>query len=314
MRRILVTGASTWVGTRLVRALERRAGVTVFAVDEIPPAEPLESEFRTMSLDRLEFAHYLLGVRPHTVVHLQTIDRSAELGADRVHEEAVVGSQALFGAIGRCTTVTQIIVRSDSAVYGAGPRNPSVLGEATVAHGRRHRHQRDLEDMERHVLAMAAVHEHVHYTILRPAPLFGPDNPSALTRYLKMATVPTRMGFDPRLQFLHEDDAVDVYLHLLDHPTEGVFNLAAPGQLYLSRVLRLGRRLAQPLPRPAFRRAQRGLARAGRGLPASDVDLLQHGRVMDTTRMRRDLGFVPRYTCRQTVLSGYGRHPEGGNP
>lgn len=309
MRRILVTGAATWTGGSLIQRLEARPDLRVFAVDDVEPRLEFTSEFERLSLDRLDFARYLLDVTPHTVVHLQTVDRTAELGRARSHEENVVGAQALFGAIGRSAATEHVVVKSDSAVYGASPRNPSVLTEAAQPRGRPDHYQRDLAEMERFVREVAGQHD-VGYTVLRFAPILGNHVGNAMSRYLTLPGMPTLLGFDPRLQFVHEDDAVRALEYAMDVETPGTFNVAATGQLYLSRIIRLGLRLAQPLPKRAFDAAMRGLAALDLFIPEHTQSLLKHGRVIDTTAMRERLAFRPELTCRQTVLAAYGRLPE----
>lgn len=311
MRHILVTGAATWTGGKLIQRLEARPDIRVFAVDDIDPRLEFASDFERLSLDRLDFARYLLDIAPHTVVHLQTVDRSAELGRARSHEENVVGAQALFGAIGRSAATEHVVVKSDAAVYGASPRNPSVLSEAAHPRGRPDHYQRDLAEMERFVQDVAAQHD-VGYTVLRFASILGKRIGNPMSRYITLPGMPTLLGFDPRLQFIHEDDAVRALEHATDARTPGVFNVAATGQLYLSRILRLGLRLPQPLPRRAFEAAMRGLAGIGLFIPEHTQSLLKHGRVIDTTRMRDRLGFSPQLTCRQTTLATYGRLPRRG--
>lgn len=311
MRRILVTGAATWTGGTLIQRLEDRPDLRVFAVDDIDPSIEFSSVFERLSLDRLDLARYVLDVDPHTVVHLQTVDRTAELGRARAHEENVVGAQALFGAIGRSSTTEHVVVKSDSAVYGASPRNPSVLSESTRPRGRPDHYQRDLAEMERFVRDVAERHD-VAYTVLRLAPILGNNVGNPMSRYLTLPGMPTLLGFDPRLQFIHEDDAVRAVEHAIEARTPGTFNVAATGQLYLSRVLRLGLRLPQPLPKRAFDAAMRGLAGIGLFIPEHTQSLLKHGRVIDTSAMRDQLEFVPKLTCRQTVLATYGRLPHRG--
>lgn len=311
MRRILVTGAATWTGGTLIQRLEDRADLQVFAVDDTEPSIEFTSVFERLNLDRLDFARYVLDVKPHSVVHLQTVDRTAELGRARAHEENVVGAQALFGAIGRSASTEHVVVKSDSAVYGASPRNPSVLSESAQPRGRPDHYQRDLAEMERFVHDVAKNHD-VAYTVLRFAPILGSRVGNPMSRYLTLPGMPTLLGFDPRLQFVHEDDAVRAIEHALDARTPGTFNVAATGQLYLSRILRLGLRLPQPLPKRAFDAAMRGLAGIGLFIPEHTQSLLKHGRVIDTTAMRDELGFVPKLTCRQTVLAAYGRLPQRG--
>jgi UDP-glucose 4-epimerase len=126
--------------------------------------------------------------------------------------------------------------------------------------------------------------------------------------------VPTRLGFDPRLQFIHEDDAVAALSHAVFHPVSGTFNIASRGQMYLSRVLRLGGRIQQPLPKRGFEAALRALARLDLYVPDHISGLLRHGRVLDTTAMGSRLGFEPSKSCRQSVLAAYGRLPEIVDP
>jgi UDP-glucose 4-epimerase len=306
MERILVTGAATWTGGSLVRRLETRPDVTVFAVDDHEPRLTFGSDFQQLSLDRLALAKYVLEVAPTIVIHLQSVHHTSEEGRNTEAEERIVGALALFGAIERLSSIRSVVVKSDTAVYGASPRNPSVLTEQTRPQGRPSRFQRDLTEMERFIDEARERHANISFTTLRFAPIFGPRVGNPLSRYLTLPTVPTLMGFDPRLQFIHEIDAVRALEHAIDNPRPGTFNVAAAGQMYLSRVLRLGRRIPQPLPGRTFDGALRGLARFGVRSPEHLRGLLKHGRVTDTTRMREDLGFSPSYTCRQTVLNAYG--------
>jgi len=309
MRRVLVTGAATRTGGRIIQHLEQIPGTEVFAVDDLDPVERFTSHFERLDIDHLSFARYLLDLEPQTVVHLQTVDRSALHGSTRAHEESTVGAQALFGAIGRCEAVRHVIVKSDGAVYGASPRSPSVVTVDSRLERSGGRYQRDLEQMELFVRETAERHDHVDYTILRLAPIFGPTINNPISAYLTLPGVPTLLGFDPRLQLISERDARDAFLHAIERPTPGTFNVAGRGQLYLSRILRLGRRVPQPLPKRAFHAALRGLAGTGIPLPKHTIALLKHGRVMETSGMEDVLGFHPELTCRQTTMVAYSRVP-----
>jgi UDP-glucose 4-epimerase len=306
MRRILVTGAATWTGGRLIQRLERRAHTEVFAVDQLAPRLPFASPFRVIELDRLEFAHHVLEVAPHIVVHLQTVDRAATLGKSRAHEAAVIGAQTLAGAIGRSDTIRRVIVKSDAAIYGASPRSPSVAMEDASLHGRRVRYARDLSEMEAFFTDVTARHD-VSLTVLRFANIIGRRVDNPLSRYLRMPVIPSLIGFDPRLHLIHEDDAVRALEHTVIAAMEGTINVAAPGPLYLSHLVRLGRRLPQPLTKRGLETAMNVLRRNGRSLPPHLQEILRNGMVVDTTRMTRDLGFRPRLNGRGTALALFGR-------
>lgn len=307
MRRILVTGAATWSGGELISRLESREDLELVAVDEIPPRHQFESPFYRHELDNPQFAHFVLDTRPDVLVHLQTVDRSAMLGGRRAHDEAVVGAQALFGAIRRCTSIQHVVVRSHLCVYGMGPRSPSVVFEDAELDARRSRFANDLRTVESYTADAARVRQDVTFTTLRFSPIFGATVNNPLSRYLRLPVVPTRLGYDPRMQLISGKDAVGALAHAIDHPQAGVFNIAAPGQLYLSRILRLGKRLAQPLPRRAYDAAVKGLSRVDLYLPEHIKRLVHHGMVADTRRMTEVLRFAPEMELRATVLDGYAR-------
>ena len=309
MDRILVTGASSWVGGRLVRSLESRRNTEVFAVDEIDPTVEFSSNFHLSTLDVLEFADHVISVRPTTVVHLQTLDRSALLGSDHSRSSVVLGAQALFGAIGRLPGVKNVIVKSDAAVYGSGPRNPSVVRESTSTPAGLTRYERSLRDVEVSVSQLEAELPQITFTVLRFNPIVGATIGNRLSRYLRLPIVPTLLGRDPRLQFVHEDDAVLALEHAIDHPTSGTFNISSEGQLYLSRILRLGSRINQRLPARQRRLAMKALTPFGASLPRHLDNLLKYGRVIDTRLMHESLGFNPNLNCRRLVLATYGRLP-----
>jgi UDP-glucose 4-epimerase len=113
-------------------------------------------------------------------------------------------------------------------------------------------------------------------------------------RLIASPVIPTWMGFDPMVQVIHGDDAVEATVTALRRPLRGPVNVAAEDTVSLSRVLRrLGKR-AIPLPPGAYETAL-GLA-ARLGLPRMDEDtmrFLRYGRGVDTTRMRTELQFEP---------------------
>jgi len=266
----------------------------------------MATDVHLFELDNPEFAHFVINTEPETVIHLQTVDRSALLGGRRAHDEAVVGAQALFGAIRRCESIRHVIARSHLCVYGMGPRNPSVVQEDDELTERRSRYAKDLQTVEEFLDAAAKVRTDIDFTVLRFAPIFGRRVDNPLSRYLRLPVVPTRLGYDPRMQLISGNDAVGALVHTIDNQVAGKFNIAAPGQLFLSRILRLGKRVAQPLPRRAYDVAVRGMERAHLYLPEHIKRLVHHGMYADTRKMSDVLGFVPEQNLRETVLDGYG--------
>lgn len=303
----MVTGAATWTGGRLIQRLEAHPDVEVIAVDELSPTVEFDSPMHELEIDELDFAHFFLDVQPHVLVHLQAIDRAAILGREKSHSRVVMGARGLFGALERCTEIEKVVMKSDSVFYGSGPRQPSILNEDTTPKRTTSAYSLSIRDVERLLGEVALDIPHVTFTTLRFAPIIGTEIGNILSRYIQLPVVPTLLGYDPRIQVIHEQDVVSALLHAVARPVPGTFNIAADGQLYLSRVLRLGRRLPQPLLPRQHRAALRALGMFGNRFPGSLEQYLRYGRFMDTARMKESFGWKPQLTARQAVLTAYGR-------
>ncbi len=133
-------------------------------------------------------------------------------------------------------------------------------------------------------------------TTLRLATLVGPGVDSWLTRCLAGPVVAAAGGFDPRVQLLHEHDAVEALVHATRTARPRmprVVNVAGSGVLALSQVLRLAHVLRVPVPAPLVDRR------------------LQFAPVVDTTRLERELGYRPRYTTLEAAVRAPAHRPEG---
>src|SRR5690606_24471927 len=234
------------------------------------------------------------------VVHLGVVTAPdpAAGGRAAMKEQNVIGTMQLLAACQRAPRLRKLVVRSSTAAYGASFRDPSVFTEDTEPRETpRGGFARDILDLEGYVRGFRRRCPHVTTTVLRLAPLIGSAADTTLTCYFAQPVVPTVLGRDPRLQFVHVDDALEV-LHrsvVEDHP--GVFNVAGPGVLTLSQAIRRAGRLSVPVAEiglSAVASLARRFGRGGFGL--DQVDLFVHGRVVDTSRLAKEFGFTPRST------------------
>jgi len=120
---------------------------------------------------------------------------------------------------------------------------------------------------------------------------------SPIASYFRLPVVPTVMGFDPRLQFLHDSDLMAVLQHAVKNDVPGTFNIAGDGIITLSQA---ARRLGRPmLPLPSFAVSRVGslLHQAGvADFSREQLAFLTYGRGVDTSRMRDVLGFHPAHS------------------
>lgn len=309
-RRVLITRLSWFVSQRLAAALEADPDVEyILGIDTREPRAALErTEFLKADIRKPVAQKILESTGVDTVIHMGLYSTPQEAGGrGAMHDFNVIGPMQLFGAVQRSETVERVIVRSSTAVYGAEPNDPAVFTEEMARAYRRDPFGRDTSEMEGYARELSRRRPDLEMTLFRFANIIGPEADTPLSRYLTMPVVPTVLGFDPRLQFLHSDDATDLLARSVSDPVTGTYNAAADGVLYLSQVLRLGGRVELPVPMPILNLSGPFFRYVGRGLevPPHILRLVQWGRIADNARLKERLGFTPRYSTRDAVREFY---------
>lgn len=304
---VLVTGVSRPLGARVADALRAGPGADrVVGVDHAGPAGAADGD----GIDR--YAEIIADAEIDTVVHLDQIHAADDAGGRvAMREVNVIGTMRLLAACQRSVTVERIVLGSTTEVYGASPDDPAVFTERTAPRGRPGGvYARDAAEIEGYARDLGERRGDITITVLRMADIVGGGVRTPLTRYLETPVVPVPLGHDPRLQFLHIDDAVTA-LHrtaVADHP--GVFNVAGHGAVLLSRALRRSGRALLRVPEPGLRVFGGLAARAGLGGPPRDErGLLRYGRVVDISAIERELDWSPRYGSAAAFDAVFGAAP-----
>jgi UDP-glucose 4-epimerase len=307
-RRVLITGVSGPLGARLATELAADPGVEhVVGIDTRRPPGALADRISYVEADlrRGELAPILAVAAPDVVIH-HDIVQFPEPGRSvrTLHDLNVVGTLQLLAACGELPGLRALVVRGSASIYGSAPDAPAFFTEDLARSATLHtRFQRDVAELERLVEAFARRHPAVVCTVLRLQPVIGARVDTPIMRLFRSPVVPTFLGFDPRLQFLLDDDAIGAVVAAVRTPVRGPVNVAGDGTVSLARTLRrLGKR-ALPIAAPLYAPTVAALARTGAVPPLNDdvVRYLRNGRGVDTTRMRDDLRFVPSHTTAEAI-------------
>ncbi|MET7861563.1 NAD-dependent epimerase/dehydratase family protein [Streptomyces sp. NPDC005318] len=307
---VLVTGAARQLGGRFVRRIQRDPDVDrVIAVDAISPRHQLgDADFVRADIRQPAIARVLAERAVDTVVHLDVTGKALGAGGrTTVKETNVIGTMQLLGACQKSPTVRRLVIKSSTSVYGSAPRDPAVFTETTppksLPSGG---FAKDAVEVEGYVRGFARRRPDVAVCVLRFANILGPDADSPLADYLSLPVLPTVFGYDPRLQFVHEDDVIDV-LRIASHEprrgtlNSGTFNIAGDGVLLLSQCSRRLGRPTVPVLLPAVTWVGQALRTVGMtDFSPEQIRLLTHGRVVSTVQMRETLGFHPEFTTAGT--------------
>ena len=301
---VLVTGVAGALGRRFAAKLSGSADVDrVIGVDMVPPRGDLaEADFVRADIRNPVIAKIIVRERVDTVVHASVTSTPAAAGGRTSTKELnVIGTMQLLAACQQAPDIRKLVLKSSAAYYGASNRDPAMFTEGMSAKRQPEGgFAKDVIEVESYARGFARRRPDVAVTALRFANVIGPRITTGMTGYFRLPVIPTVLGFNPRLQFLHESDALAVLEHATLSDVVGTFNVAGDGVLTLAQAVR---RLGRPtLPLPGF--ALPTFGSASRQTRVADfspeqVAFLTYGRGLDTTRMRELLGFRPSFTSAQ---------------
>jgi UDP-glucose 4-epimerase len=305
-RRILITGLSTYWGGRLAQALEQDPDIeTIIGIDRRPPKLALErTEFVQVSDAHSLIRRIVDAAEIDTVVDTRLVVDSIVTTRARAHENNVIGTMNVLAAAGGAgSPVKKLVFKSSARYYGAEQDDPAFFTEdMRRPHPPRTAIERDICEAEASVRDFRHKNPDTSVCVLRFANALGPDLRTSWQTYLGMPVVPAILGYDPRVQFLHEDDMANCLEHAVRYDLDGVFNCAADGVLALSEVVDLlGKAMAPVLPPWGTGTALAALRRAGVPITAEMLPQLRFGRALDNRRFKAT-GFRYQHTTRETVL------------
>jgi UDP-glucose 4-epimerase len=303
--RVLVAGLSTFWGGRLAQALERDPAVK--AIIGVSPGDP------TCELHRTEFVrvglqHALLRRIVHaaeidTVIDARLVVDSLQASPREAHEANVIGTMNILAACGGPDSpVRKVVFKSSAHYYGCERDDPSFFTEAMRRpHPPATRLESDIVEADDAVQGFAERNPKATVTTLRFCNGLGPDLHTTHSRLLALPAVPGILGFDPRYQFIHEDDIVGALHHAATNDLPGIYNAAPDGVLALSEVASLlGRRYAPILPPWGANLAATAVGVIGIRIPDEVLQQLRYGRGLDNRALKQS-GYRFGLTTRETV-------------
>lgn len=303
---MLITGLSTYWGARLAQALETDPEIeAIVGVDSRDPTRELErTEFVRVGTQHALLRRIVAAAEIDTVIDTRLIPDSAVAPPASAHENNVIGTMNILAACsGPGSTVRRVVFKSSAHYYGTAQDDPAFFTEAMPRpHPPRTPIERDIVEAEAAVYEFAEQNPDVTVSVLRFANVLGPDVTTSHTRLLSLPVIPMILGFDPRYQFVHEDDVVAALAHALRRELRGVYNVAADGVLALTEVAGLlGKPYAPVIPPWGTGLATAVLRRLGLDIPPEMLGQLRFGRGLDNRKLKAT-GFAYRRTTRETVI------------
>lgn len=298
----LITGAAGGLASLIASRLQDRYEIVGVDPRPLPDGKEFPGEFRQVHYSHRKMAD-IFRSRPFSVLlHMGRIPIATRT-ASRMERYAVnvLGTHSLL-EMALKYNVGRIIVMSTFHVYGAQPTNPVHIGEeAPLRASQTFPELADAVEFDHMAKSFMYQYRRVKTIILRPVNVVGPELQNHITRLLRSKWCPLLLGYDPMLQFIHQDDYARAVETCLEATRSGVYNVAGEGAVPYSETIRLAGAKAIPLPHPLVYPAVGVGSRLGLSFPTYLIDYFRYATVVADNAFRNDFGFRPMVTTHDAL-------------
>jgi UDP-glucose 4-epimerase len=298
---VLITGICGRLGKHLARVLHRERRVV--GVDRRPFLDkPKDVEHAQVDVRRKKLKDVFRAGDIEAVVHLGVMHDPRASAADH-HSWNVAGFTKLLEYVGQFQ-IPKLVVLSSANVYGPQASNPQFLTEESpLLGGQNFSDIRDLVEVDMLAQSFFWKLPETETVILRPVHILGAVH-NAPSNFLRLNPVMTVMGFDPMAQVIQQADVVHALELALRPGIRGIFNVAGPEPVPLSRLVKILERQRLSVPYSLARMVLRRLwSLRLTTFPAPELDHIRYVCMVDDRRARQVLGFAPRMSLEETVRS-----------
>jgi UDP-glucose 4-epimerase len=295
---VVITGICGRLGRDLSRILHRKR--KVIGVDRRAFVDaPADVEHHQLDI-RSSRAREVFRNGVSAVVHLGVMHDPTESSVEH-HDFNVVGLQRVLEYVEQYR-IPKLLLLSSANVYGPRPDNPQLIREdAPLLGAGRFSDIRDLVELDMLVGAFFWRNPSTDTVILRPAHILGTVK-NAPSNYLRLDVVPTLLGFDPMIQVVHQRDVLSAIDLALVPGVRGIFNIAGPEPLALSKAIAVLERRIVAVPHSLAKAAVKNLFRFRlTSFPAPELDFIRYVCMVDDSKARGELGYLPAHGAEATL-------------
>jgi UDP-glucose 4-epimerase len=306
--RIALTGANSFLNSLVIKRLSELSAVKEIHIFDIQPPSPMPSKciFHRLDLTK-DTASQIMGKilidnQVTEFIH-GALFSGPTRGKSYHHEVESIGTFHVLNAVAEAK-IKRLVVHSSTLVYGAHPQNPNFIHEDFVTKFQKSSFVKTRIDVENQIKDFSSTYKECEVMVLRFAPILGPNSTNVRARYFMSGVIPKVFGYDPLLQFIHEDDALRAQIMALFSQATGIYNIVGRGVLSLST----GIHMSGKLPVPIFSGLCKTFFSAGYSLRIWElapemVPFFQYLCVADGKKAENELQFVAKYSSRQALKS-----------
>lgn len=299
---ILITGASGYIGRKMARYLSEKNSVGEIVGTDIKEPDVTLKKCTFYNRDVRRPADDI--IRKHsinTVIH-------AAFVLPPIHDKKLMedininGTRSILDSCAR-SGVKRVLYTSSTTAYGFHPDNDRPLVEESPLRGNDDiTYSKSKRIIEGIFSEYSGKYPETAYIIIRPCFVVGPGFDNPLARYLQLKVVPVPLRTEP-MQFIHEEDLIDIMWMLLLRGEGGIYNAAGEGVMTIremasalgNKALPLPNRLVYMLNSIAWLLRMTFISE----FPSPYLKMIQYNWVASTEKLIHETGFTCRYDTRQ---------------
>jgi UDP-glucose 4-epimerase len=319
--RILITGGSGYIGSRVMKQLAEQASVQeIINIDlqspqqSIPKVRTIHQDVSQDFSDLFQRSRGAIDLAIHAAWVVDPLRDAAK------QRRICIGGTQNFLAGCRVGNVKQILFVSSATAYGAcsGPNQP--LDEFAPLRSQHH-FQYSAEKREAEALFQNYANEHPETLLqtVRPVVVAGPNVSNFIFRSITKPIVFMAQGYNPAMQLVHEDDVAAAIVAIILSQVPGPFNLAADGSVTLRQIYQtLGAKRILSLPLPLLLTVADWVWKLNlttlTEAPAGLLYFTTYPWLIANQRVQQTTGFRFQYTIEQVIESCTKPHAAARSP
>ena len=305
MKRVAVTGISGYIGDILANRLIPRDDIELIVGIDIKRPQCCSPKLKFSYRDISEpIDEIFIENNVDTAINLAFVVKPTHNKKNA--EQIDIGGISNFLDACMKVKVKHILYLSSHTVYGAHADNTQPLSEdAPLRPMPGFQYSWDKAEAERILQDFANLHRDVCISVLRSCPVIGPNAANSVVTSMFKSVMIRVAGYDPPMQFVHEDDLVEIIMYLLDQPRTGIFNISGEGSIRYSDIARLRGKRTIALPEQILRFLMgiSWMLHLQRESPVSGLEFIKYPPIVSTEKIKGEMGFQFGYSCRDALLS-----------
>ena len=303
--RILITGCSGYLAQTFIDACKNAPHVEwLGGIDVRPPKNRADHlHFSSLDVRSSEIATLLKDQRVTTVVHLAWIFNPTH-DPDFERDVDVEGSRNILECVEKAE-VPYLVYLSSTTSYGPHPDNPEIFDESYPRRGHPgYLYSKYKAEVDHMMLDFMNRNPQQEMFVARAPIVLGPNTRNVVTQMTELPVMVGVRGFDPPMQFIHEQDLQRLLVWAIQKKPKGIYNVTGPGTIRYSGIVKLLKKPSIWIP-PALLYPALSALWSMRlvPFPASILDFVRYPWVASGEKFLQTYDFKPEFNSEEAFLA-----------